>query len=98
MGNVAHAIARKLTLEPCVVTVDNLVVATVSNWGGYGIAAAMGRYAQEKLLPEFDQINDFYRFIVERGSVDGTTGRCEATVDGFSLETERGVVEALLRA
>ena len=25
MGNVAHAIARKLTLEPCVVTVDNLV-------------------------------------------------------------------------
>ena len=98
MGNVAHAIARKLTLEPCVVTVDNLVVATVSNWGGYGIAAAMGRYAQEKLLPEFDQINGFYQFIVERGSVDGTTGRREATVDGFSLETERGVVEALLQA
>ena len=98
MGNVAHAIARKLTLEPCVVTVDNLVVATVSNWGGYGIAAAMGRYAQEKLLPEFDQINGFYQFIVERGSVDGTTGRREATVDGFSLETERSVVEALRRA
>lgn len=93
-----HAIARKLTLEPCVVTVDNLVVATVSNWGGYGIAAAMGRYAQEKLLPEFDQINGFYQFVVERGSVDGTTGRREATVDGFSLETERGVVEALLQA
>lgn len=31
MGNVAHAIARRLALEPCVVTVDNLVVATVSN-------------------------------------------------------------------
>ena len=52
MGNVAHAIARKLTLEPCVVTVDNLVVATVSNWGGYGIAAAMGREAAARVRPD----------------------------------------------
>ena len=44
MGNVAHAIARKLTLEPCVVTVDNLVVATVSNWGGYGIQSSTVLY------------------------------------------------------
>ena len=98
MGNVAHVIARRLALEPCVVTVDNLVVATVSNWGAYGIVAAMGRQAQRPLLPAFDRIGGFYRFIVDRGSVDGTTGRCQLTVDGFSMETERHVVESLLQA
>lgn len=98
MGNVAHAIARRLALEPCVVTVDNLVVATVSNWGAYGIVAAMAQQAERALLPAFDRISSFYRFIVENGSVDGTTGRRQLTVDGFSMDTERAVVEALQRA
>ena len=98
MGNVAHAIARKLALEPCVVTVDNLVVATVSNWGAYGIAHAMGKQAGRSLLPAFRQISDFYRYIVERGSVDGTNGKRQVSVDGFTMEQEREVVEALRRA
>ena len=98
MGNVAHAIARRLALEPCVVTVDDLVVATVSNWGAYGIVAAMAQQAERALLPVFDRIGSFYRFIVENGSVDGTTGRRQLTVDGFSMDTEHAVVEALQRA
>ena len=98
MGNVAHAIARRLSLEPCVVTVDKLVVATVSNWGAYGITQAMGRYAGQALLPAFRHINDFYSYIVARGSVDGTTGRNQMSVDGFSMEEEREVVEALRKA
>ena len=39
----------------------------------------------------------FYQFIVDRGSVDGTTGKRQVTVDGFSMDVERSIVEALHR-
>lgn len=97
MGNVARAISRRLSLEPCTVTVDCLVIATVSNWGAYGIVCALGLCAGRSLLPLFGYIDSFYRFIVDRGSVDGTTGARLLSVDGFSMEVERDVVEALRR-
>ena len=62
---------------------DCLVIATVSNWGAYGIVRAMDKCTGRSLLPGFKHMDDFYRFIVERGSVDGTTGRRELSVDGF---------------
>ena len=40
----------------------------------------------------------FYQFIVDHGSVDGTTGKQQVTVDGFSMDVERSIVEALRRA
>ncbi|MBO6210789.1 MAG: DUF4392 domain-containing protein, partial [Schwartzia sp.] len=39
MGNVADIIKQELSLVPCVVKVDYLVIASVSNWGAYGLAA-----------------------------------------------------------
>lgn len=98
MGNVAQTISEKLELEPCAVTVDRLVIATVSNWGAYGIVCAMGKCTGKELLPSFDKVRDFYQFIVDRGSVDGTTGKRQVTVDGFSMDVERSIVEALRRA
>ena len=98
MGNVAGAIEQRLTLEPCAVRVNCLVIATVSNWGAYGIVRAMDKCTGRALLPGFKHMDDFYRFIVERGSVDGTTGRRELSVDGFGLDVERKIVEALLCA
>ena len=97
MGNVSQLISEKLSLDPCSVTVDCLVVATVSNWGAYGIVHAMGKCAGKPLLPAFDQVKRFYQFIVDRGSVDGTTGKRQVTVDGFSMDVERSIVEALHR-
>ena len=95
MGNVAGAIEQRLTLEPCAVRVNCLVIATVSNWGAFGIVRAMDKCTGRALLPGFKHMADFYRFIVERGSVDGTTGRRELSVDGFGLDVERKIVEAL---
>ena len=97
MGNVSQLISEKLSLDPCSVTVDCLVVATVSNWGAYGIVHAMGKFAGKPLLPAFDQVKRFYQFIVDRGSVDGTTGKRQVTVDGFSMDVERSIVESLHR-
>ena len=58
---------------------------------------AMGKCAGKPILPAFDQVKRFYQFIVDRGSVDGTTGKRQVTVDGFSMDVERSIVEALHR-
>lgn len=98
MGNVASAISKKLAIEPCDVPVGQLVIATVSNWGAYGIVRALEKGTAKTLLPDFSEIRAFYEYIASCGCVDGVTGLCAASVDGFSLEVEEEVVEALRRA
>ena len=39
MGNVKDIISEKLELNPCVVPVDDLIIATTSNWGAYALTA-----------------------------------------------------------
>lgn len=97
MGNVADAIDERLSLTPCVVPVSHLILATVSNWGAYALAAYLQRETgrEEDLLPDFSEVEAYLRHIVELGSVDGLTREHTATVDGFSLETEREIVDAL---
>lgn len=107
MGNLAGAIGERLSIMPCVVRVRHLILATVSNWGAYALAACLQKKARERaggcgmenaaqsLLPEFPAVEAYLRHIVELGGVDGLTREHTATVDGFSLETEREIVEAL---
>lgn len=105
MGNLADVIDEKLSLTPCTVPVSHLVIATVSNWGAYALAAYLQREAgrrrgsreneAQSLLPDFAEVEAYLKHIVALGSVDGLTREHTATVDGFSLETEREIVEAL---
>ncbi|HYX01938.1 MAG TPA: glutamate cyclase domain-containing protein [Reyranella sp.] len=87
----------------CVVPCDHLVVAGVSNWGAYGLMAALavlrpdwrpmiGRF----LTPERDLA--LTRAIVERaGAVDGVTARREVTVDGFGHDVHGLLIDNLAR-
>jgi len=79
-----------------VVPVDHLVVAGVSNWGGYGIAAALARLTGLDLLrtPEIER--RLIEACVAAGACDGVTRRREPTVDSLASETHAAVV-ALLR-
>ena len=45
MGNLAEVIpaVERLPNNPSVVTVDRLIIASVSNWGGYGLVAALSQ-------------------------------------------------------
>ena len=81
---------------------DSLIAASVSNWGGYALAAAAAlvRYGDSsgengesfadyfnKCVPsEEDEIALLHR-CVEKGCRDGVSGQVEATVDGMPLET-----------
>jgi hypothetical protein len=98
MGNVGArqtrggALARRIA---SVVRVDHLVVAGVSNWGAYGIAAHLGRLAGRPLLHTPDEERRIVGACVSAGACDGVTRRREATVDGLPLDVHAALVTLL---
>jgi Domain of unknown function (DUF4392) len=99
MGNLADVIPRYpgLPPNPCVTHTTHLVIASVANWGCYGLITALSRAAGRKLLIPVADEQRLVERCVELGAVDGTNGKREATVDGQSLETNAAVLEALHR-
>lgn len=95
MGKIASAITRKLSLEPCIVSTDILVVASVSNWGAYGIVVALAKYAGCSLLPSFEWVEKYIRKTVQIGCVDGVTHEKAISVDGKSMIIEKEIMSAL---
>ena len=97
MGNLVDIIpgVDSLPDDPAVSTVDRLIIASVSNWGGYGLAAALSQIAGKNLLPSADDEARMVRGMIEAGAVDGTTGDAVPTVDNFSME-ENGALLARL--
>ncbi len=75
---------------------DVLVLASVSNFGAYGICAMLGY-----LLGNPDLVHDpdtHYRMLdanVREGASDGMTGRPLMKEDGISLEVCQGLVRQL---
>lgn len=95
MGLMEEILRERGGIDPCVIPVDTLVVATVSNWGAYGITAALGEKMGLDLLPAFEQIRAYVAATVACGSVDGVTHEHVVTVDGMSMEIEAEIVNAL---
>jgi len=78
-----------------VVKTDHLVVAGVSNWGAYGIVAALARLTGRPLLHSPGQERRMIEACVAAGAVDGVTRRREPTVDGFPVLVHEAVVALL---
>lgn len=97
MGSIPwHDLAGRLDGEqsvriPCRISTDWTIVAGTSNWGAFGLAAAI---ALLRSCPEFIGEWDLRRHehvleaMVEHGpAVDGITARRQATVDGLPFIT-----------
>ena len=99
MGNLIDVVPTVDSLpdEPAVSTVDRLVIASVSNWGGYGLAAALSELAGKNLLPNADDEARMVQGMIEAGAVDGTTGDAVPTVDNFSMEENAALLARLHR-
>ena len=95
MGCMADVIQKELSLVPCRVTVDRLVIASVSNWGAYGITAYLSILSGLPLLMSFSDIYSYISQTVEIGSVDGVTHERVPHVDGFGEDIEKEIVDAL---
>jgi hypothetical protein len=78
-----------------IVRVDHLVVAGVSNWGAYGVVAALGRLAGRDLLHTPEDERRLVEACVAAGAADGITRKREPTVDALPLEAHAAVVELL---
>ena len=97
MGNLIDVIPSVDSLpdDPAVTRVDRLVIASVSNWGGYGLAAALSQLEGRNLLPDAGDEAAMVQAMVDAGAVDGTTGDAVPTVDNFSMD-ENGALLARL--
>jgi hypothetical protein len=98
MGVARAQLARAgplLARTASVVPVDHLVVAGTSNWGAYGIVAALERLHGRLLLHTGAIERQLIGRCVEAGAVDGITRLSEASVDGLGVEIHAGIVELL---
>lgn len=110
MGVLKQQIEEQLSLVPCVVPVDYLVIATVSNWGAYGLAACLAFCTDEgkhmaghgfgrkrkSPLPTETWLRKYLENIVEKGAVDGVLGKPMVSVDGFPADVEYQIFRELL--
>ena len=99
---IARTVPRGAEIA-CATSCDHLVVAGVSNWGAYGLMAALAvlRADWKATIANFltaERDLAVTQAIVERaGAVDGVTARRQATVDGFGPEIHGAVIDELAR-
>jgi hypothetical protein len=88
MGNLINEIpgVDSLPNNPAATKVSKLIITSVSNWGGYGLAASLSKLAGRNLLPSLEQAADLLRRTVDLGSVDGFSTEPRYEVDGFTSE------------
>ncbi|MXX53797.1 MAG: DUF4392 domain-containing protein, partial [Dehalococcoidia bacterium] len=97
MGNLAEEVTQveSLVKIPCVTQTTKLMLASVSNWGGYGLAAALSALSGRNLLPSIAEEQQLLRDTVDLGAVDGMSAKQEYKVDGFTIEENSETVQAL---
>lgn len=94
MGKIPRdVIARNIPngeLVACRTATDHCIVAGISNWGGYALAAGVAHLRGKTLdasLFDPDRERAILDVMVKRGPlVDGVTGQPTATVDGLTWE------------
>ena len=100
MGNVRARLARGGRLMAriaSVVPVDHLVVAGTSNWGAYGVVAALERLSGRPLLHTGAVERRLIQACIDAGAIDGIARTREPSVDGLPANVHAAIVD-LLRA
>jgi hypothetical protein len=88
MGNLAAVIplVTPISGAPSATRTSRLVVSSVSNWGAWGLVAALSKLRGCSLLPTIEEGRRLLARTVELGAVDGVTGRRADSVDGFPAD------------
>ncbi len=97
MGNLREVIpgTPKLPDNPCVTTTTKLVIASTSNWGGYGLVAQLGLLTGKNLLPSVEQGYEWVKQTVAVGAVEGLSGESKDWVDGRDPEADSACLRDL---
>ncbi|HKR44484.1 MAG TPA: glutamate cyclase domain-containing protein [Paraburkholderia sp.] len=79
-----------------VTATDVVVSASVSNWGAYGIAAALASISKDVDVLHTPQLeHTLIKATVDAGARDGATSKAEVAVDGINWEGHTSFVELL---
>ena len=94
MGNLLPVIPVVMPMAgpPCATRTTRLVIASVSNWGAWGLVAAVSRLTGRSMLPTSAGARAQLERALELGAVDGVSGRRTLTVDGFSADENERVL------
>ena len=97
MGNLAETIRRipHLPNHPAIVSTDELIIGSTSNWGTYGLIAALSIRNNRNLLPSIEEDMTRIQYLVSQGVVDGVIGKPVPCVDGFTLEENAAILQQL---
>jgi len=95
MGNI-DAFAAALPIRPAVSRCDELVVADVSNWGGYALVAMLQYWSGEPFLEDLLE-TPLLAWLVEHGAVDGVTHQTRPTEDGLNEGSGNQIITRLLK-
>ena len=99
MGNVYKAVEKSAQLveDPAITKVSELVISSVSNWGGYGLLAQLSQDTGINLLPNIVDEKELIEGMVNLGAVDGVTGKSVYQVDGFELNQNAIILDNLAK-
>ena len=98
MGRVRAGVCRDVPRGAriaSVVRTDHLVVAGTSNWGAWGLAAALGLLAGRDLLHTSAEEQRLTRAMIAAGAVEGITGARRPSVDNLSPGVHRALLETM---
>jgi len=107
MGNIREAIEKFVPYAkecqcPCKggiaaeSKVDLLVVASISNWGVYGIEACIAALTENmEALHTADEEEEMLRNSIKAGAVNGVTSKPELSVDSAPLKVHTSIIRIL---
>ena len=97
LGNLYSEVdkSRELVGFPAKTKVSKLIISSVSNWGGYGLVAAISMLKNKNLLPSVETDTANIQKIVSMGAVDGFSGQNINKVDGFTLDENSAFLNQL---
>ena len=80
----------------CETKTDHLIIASVSNWGVYGVVACLSAILEKKaFLHSGKNERALLLEAGRKGAVDGVTGRSTSSVDGLTSRVHVHIVELL---
>ena len=88
-------IAKQLPDYPTITPTKHLVISSVSNWGAWGIIAALSLLFGKNLLPDIETETQRIKQSVDLGAVDGFSGKAEYKVDSFDIEKNMEILTKL---
>ena len=97
MGNLAEKIKsiKGLPEQPSITKVDDLIISSCSNWGAFGLIAALSKIKKQNLLLSVDQVKKIIIKSVDLGAVEGLSGKKIYAVDGRGLKEDSKCLDQL---